>query len=329
MGAPGQAKSFAINQFRARITGARQFERLLTKQTDEDQLFGRVDLASLIPGGVSQAVLEQDLYYRELQAHLTGAMEQFRQQDGDTSAAEALQAAQEQLSSYTKALGQLHAGTPCVNTTDKIPEADIIMLDEIFKCNDGVLNSLLTALNERKYTNEGRTYSIPAVSFFAASNAGHRIFNDPQEKSWRPSIDRLDHEGGSTAVSPSGTTGWPCCGKAEWNGWKLLQTTITLDELKAMPDSIFNFDLIHLDYFKDLYFNFFHSVEVTNGLDISVGFSAHKRTAVERSRFVITGDYPMPPPEFMDKFKNTYISFCPSYPCGMDAGTLLLHERKA
>ena len=41
--------------------------------------------------------------------------------------------------------------------------------------------------------------------------------------------------------------------------------------------------------------------------DISVGFSAHKRTAVERSRFVITGDYPMPPPEFMDKFKNTYI----------------------
>ena len=32
LGAPGQAKSFAINQFRARITGARQFERLLTKQ---------------------------------------------------------------------------------------------------------------------------------------------------------------------------------------------------------------------------------------------------------------------------------------------------------
>ena len=73
-----------------------------------------------------------------------------------------------------------------------------------------------------------------------------------------------------------------------------------LDELKAMPDSIFNFDLIHLDYFKDLYFNFRHSFEITNGLDISLGFSAHKRTAVEKSRFVITGDYPMPPPEFME-----------------------------
>ena len=94
------------------------------------------------------------------------------------------------------------------------------------------------------------------------------------------------------------------------NGNRIYSSKV-LDELKAMPDSIFNFDLIHLDYFKDLYFNFFHSVEVTNGLDISVGFSAHKRTAVERSRFVITGDYPMPPPEFMDKFKNAYISFSP------------------
>ena len=223
LGAPGQAKSFAINQFRARITGARQFERLLTKQTDEDQLFGRVDLASLIPGGVSQAVLEQDLYYRELQAHLTGAMEQFRQQDGDTSA----------------------AGTPCVNTTDKIPEADIIMLDEIFKCNDGVLNSLLTALNERKYTNEGRTYSIPAVSFFAASNEVPN-FNDPQEKILEALYDRLDLKVVTADIAErdnrlamlrkkqSGTAG-------------NIAATITLDELKAMqreaaalpvPDSV-------------------------------------------------------------------------------------------
>ena len=46
LGDPGQAKSYAINCFRARITGARQFERLLSKQTDEEQLFGRTGFVS-------------------------------------------------------------------------------------------------------------------------------------------------------------------------------------------------------------------------------------------------------------------------------------------
>ena len=32
LGAPGQAKSYAINLFRQHITGARQFERLLSKK---------------------------------------------------------------------------------------------------------------------------------------------------------------------------------------------------------------------------------------------------------------------------------------------------------
>lgn len=96
------------------------------------------------------------------------------------------------------------------------------------------------------------------------------------------------------------------------NGNRIYSSKV-LDELKAMPDSIFNFDLIHLDYFKDLYFNFRHSIEVVNGLDVSVGFSAHKRTAVQPSRFEMIGNYPMPPPEFMKRFKNTYISFAPRF----------------
>lgn len=80
---------------------------------------------------------------------------------------------------------------PMVLTTGKIPEADICFLDEAFKCNDGVLNSLLTALNERKYTNEGRTYPIPTISFFAASNEIPN-FNDPQEKILVALYDRLE-----------------------------------------------------------------------------------------------------------------------------------------
>lgn len=84
-----------------------------------------------------------------------------------------------------------------------------------------------------------------------------------------------------------------------------------LDELKIMPDSVFDFNQIHLDYFRDLYFNFRHSIEVTNGLDISLGISAHKRTAVLKSQLIINCDNPLLTPEFLNKFKNTYISFAP------------------
>jgi len=59
LGDTGQAKSAVINLFRAGITGANQFERLMSKQTDEEALFGRLDLSSLIPGGVPEEELEK------------------------------------------------------------------------------------------------------------------------------------------------------------------------------------------------------------------------------------------------------------------------------
>ncbi len=52
----------------------------------------------------------------------------------------------------------------------KNTEADIVFLDEIFKANDGVLNSPADSTQRAQIPNEGRTYPIPAISFFAASN---------------------------------------------------------------------------------------------------------------------------------------------------------------
>ncbi len=191
LGAPGQAKSYAINQFRARITGARQFERLLSKQTDEEQLFGRIDLSSLLPGSVSESVVSGDELYQRLRSKLECFVESLLGQKDTPSAYELLRAHTSALEDYRAALAALHTGEPSVNTAGKIPEADIAFLDEIFKCNDGVLNSLLTALNERKYTNEGRTYPIPIISFFAASNEIPN-FNDPQDKILEALYDRLE-----------------------------------------------------------------------------------------------------------------------------------------
>ena len=191
LGEPGQAKSYAINLFRQHITGARQFERLLSKQSDEEQLFGRVDLGSLLPGSVSQSVLEEDGVYTNQRFNLRLLIDGIGTMKDEPATWERIRKDTEKLEIYKAALAVLHQNEPAVKTTGKIPEADIVFLDEIFKCNDGVLNSLLTALNERKYTNEGRTYPIPTVSFFAASNEIPN-FNDPQEKILEALYDRLE-----------------------------------------------------------------------------------------------------------------------------------------
>ncbi|HGG56199.1 MAG TPA: AAA family ATPase, partial [Nannocystis exedens] len=51
-----------------------------------------------------------------------------------------------------------------------LPEAEVVFLDEIFKANSAILNSLLTILNARRYTHGTTTVNVPLISLFAASN---------------------------------------------------------------------------------------------------------------------------------------------------------------
>lgn len=112
------------------------------------------------------------------------------------------------------------------------------------------------------------------------------------------------------------------------NGNRIYSSDV-LDDLKAIPDSIFDFNQIHLDYFKDLYLNLRHSWEIVNGLSLEVGISMHRRTEVNRSRFEL--NYPSMPsvksvtnvgsggssffpnfdPNVLNKFRHTYNSFAP------------------
>lgn len=51
-----------------------------------------------------------------------------------------------------------------------LPEADIAFIDEVFKANSAILNTLLLAMNERKYKHGNKVIDIPLISLFAASN---------------------------------------------------------------------------------------------------------------------------------------------------------------
>jgi MoxR-like ATPase len=186
LGDTGQAKSAVINLFRAGITGTNQFERLMSKQTDEEALFGRLDLSSLIPGGVPEEVLEKDQHYQELRRKLETEL-----QTGGPNSASQLADLTAEMEQYRKALAELHSGEPRIITKGKLPDSHIVFLDEIFKASDGILNALLTALNERRYTNEGKTIHIPTISFFSASNEIPNFAN-PEEKILKPLYDRFE-----------------------------------------------------------------------------------------------------------------------------------------
>jgi MoxR-like ATPase len=55
-------------------------------------------------------------------------------------------------------------------TENMLPEAEIVFLDEIFKSNSAILNSLLTLLNERRFQSGTQRIDVPLISLYAASN---------------------------------------------------------------------------------------------------------------------------------------------------------------
>ena len=109
LGPPGSAKS-AIVRTIAQAFGGRYFERLITKYSTPDELFGPISLKAL----------EQDRYARLV--------------------------------------------------SDKLPEAEFAFIDEVFRGNSAILNSLLSLANERIYHNDGQPLACPLITLFGASN---------------------------------------------------------------------------------------------------------------------------------------------------------------
>lgn len=67
-------------------------------------------------------------------------------------------------------LKDLEEGVYKRNTAMKMPEAHLVFLDELFKANSAILNSLLTLINERVFYNDGVPSRVPLMSVIGASN---------------------------------------------------------------------------------------------------------------------------------------------------------------
>lgn len=109
IGPPGTAKS-ALARRLHRLVGGRWFERLLTRFTVPEELFGPLSLAAL----------DEGRYEREIEGYL--------------------------------------------------PTADVAFLDEVFKANSAILNSLLSILNERVFDQGASRIAVPLACLVGASN---------------------------------------------------------------------------------------------------------------------------------------------------------------
>jgi len=109
LGPPGTAKS-ELGRRLSSLCGGEYFERLLTRFSVPEELFGPLSMAGL----------ERDVYERKTGGYL--------------------------------------------------PAATVAFIDEIFKANSAILNSLLTLLNERLFDNGSTRQPVPLVCLVGASN---------------------------------------------------------------------------------------------------------------------------------------------------------------
>ena len=110
IGPPGTAKSELARRLQQLMPGAHYFERLLTRFTVPEELFGPLSLRAL----------EDDRYERLTEGYL--------------------------------------------------PQAEVAFLDEVFKANSAILNTLLGLLHERRFDNGVQRIAVPLVCLVGASN---------------------------------------------------------------------------------------------------------------------------------------------------------------
>lgn len=103
--------------------------------------------------------------------------------------------------------------------------------------------------------------------------------------------------------------------RAKWqvsagNGNRIY-SSVVLDQLKAYPDSIFSFDKLDLEYFKDVYLRIGHTIEPVNGLSIEAGLSLHWRSLINRPQLDVIPPAQVYNSSLEGRIRTSYNSFAP------------------
>ncbi|ADC64687.1 ATPase associated with various cellular activities AAA_5 [Ferroglobus placidus DSM 10642] len=119
-------------------------------------------------------------------------------------------------------------------TANKLPEAEIAFVDEIFKANSAILNSLLAIINERIYHDNGMVIRVPLNTLIAASN---ELPEDERELA--ALYDRLLIRYTVGYIKDDASFEEMLKGGEEYTP----KTRITMDELKVMQGQVAGIDI--------------------------------------------------------------------------------------
>lgn len=215
LGPPGTAKSAIVRALSNGIDDGKNFEYLLTRFTEPNEIFGPFDIRKL--------------------------------KDGEL----------------------------VTNTEAMMPEASMVFLDEIFNANSAILNSLLTALNEKIFRRGKETKKLPALMFVGASNIL------PEDEALNALLDRFLIRVKCDYVDPD------LLNEVLLAGWKLenktskLMPTIKADEIRILQKETRKVDLSSI---RNEYVDLIHSLR-------NAGINVSDRRAVKIQNLIAASAY--------------------------------------